>query len=49
MYFKFLKVRLIKICKIQPLYLSVLDVSSADIIFHKFSALHSTLTGKRFL
>ena len=24
-----------------------LDVSSADIIFHKFLALHSTLTGKK--
>ena len=43
--FQVFKVLLIKICKIQPLYLSFLDVSSADIIFHKFLAIHSTLTG----
>ena len=46
--FPVLKVLLIKICKIQSLYLLVLDVSSTDIIFHKFLTLHSTLTGKRF-
>ena len=36
-----LKVLLRKICKIHPLYLLFLEVSSADIIFHKFLALHS--------
>ena len=46
--FQVLKVLLIKICKIQPLYFLVLDASSADIIFHKFLTLHSTLTRKRF-
>ena len=46
--FEVLKALLVKIFKIQPLYLLVLDVSSADIIFHKFLALHSTLIGKRF-
>ena len=45
--FQVFKVLLIKICKIQPLYLSFLDVSSADIIFHKFLAIYSTLTGKK--
>ena len=44
--FQVLKVLLIKICQIQPLYLLFLDISSADIIFHKFLVLHSTLTGK---
>ena len=39
-----LKVLLIKNCKKQPLYHLFLDVSSADIIFHKFIALRSTLT-----
>ena len=47
--FQVLKVLLMKICKILPLYLLFLDVSSADIIFHKFLALHSTLTGKKVL
>ena len=42
-----LKVLLIKICKIQSLYHLFLDVSSADIIFRKFLALHATLTGKK--
>ena len=46
--FQVLKVLLIKVCKIQPPYLLVLDASSADIIFHKFLTLHSTLTRKRF-
>ena len=46
--FQVLKVLLIKIYKIHPLYLLVLDVSSADIIFHKFLALHSTLQEKDF-
>ena len=45
--FQVFKVLLIKICKLQPLYLSFLDVSSADIIFHKFLAIYSTLTGKK--
>ena len=42
-----LKVLLIKNCKKQPLYHLFLDVSSADIIFHKFLALRSTLTWKK--
>ena len=45
--FQVLKVPLIKICKMQPLYLLFLDVSSEDINFYKFLALHSTLTGKK--
>ena len=50
--FQVLKVLLIKICKIQPpdLYflLFLLTFTSADIIFHKFLELHSTLSEKKF-
>ena len=45
--FQVFKVALIKICKIQPLYLLFLDASSEDINFYNFLALHSTLTGKK--
>ena len=55
--FKVLKVLLIKICKIEPpdLLFIVVFISfyisfiSADIIFHKFLELHSTLSGKKIL
>ena len=53
--FKVLKVPLIKICKIQPPHLLFLVVfvllafTSADIIFHKFLELHSTLSEKNFI
>ena len=47
--FQVLKVLLIKICKIQPLDLLLnkallLAFTSADIIFHKFLELYSTLS-----
>ena len=49
--FQVLKVLLIKICKIQSLdllFLFLLAFTSADIIFHKFLELHSTLSEKKF-
>ena len=54
--FQVLKVLLIKICKMQPLggrdllflvYIDVLDFTSANIIFHKYLELHSTLSEKK--
>ena len=54
--FQVLKVRVIKICKMQPLgvrdllflvYIDVLDFISANIIFHKYLELHSTLSEKK--
>ena len=48
---KVLKVLPIKICKIEPpdlLFIVVLSAfTSADIVFHKFLDLHSTLTEKK--
>ena len=50
-----LKVLLAKICKMQPLdililvvyFISMLDCTSADIIFHSFLELHKKLSEKK--
>ena len=55
--FEIWKVLLIKVCKIEPpdlLFIAVfisfyISFTSADIIFHKFLELHSTLPGKKIL